>query len=249
MNDEIHIFEEMVRACELAAEYLGSEYQKSTSVGVKILDNDLKSPIDVNAENMIIEALKKFHLPFFTEEQGWIGSADVDYFLIDGLDGTVNFMCNVPIFCVSVALMRGKKPMAGVVRDVMGNNLCKKRVGQPLTINDKTILYSNRRKRREEAIALSAITPLVATNDDARQRNQEACLEFGKIRMFGSAAWSLMNLASGFSDAVVLTAINIWDVMGGLSLLDERNFVVSVSYPYTSEFLCDLRAERVGLSQ
>ena len=101
--------------------YLLGEFRSfdQKSIEVKSL-NQLVSYVDIKAENMLVEGLGKLipEAGFITEENTISKLSDEYNWVIDPLDGTTNFMHGIPVFAVSIALMKGQETLLGVVYDV-----------------------------------------------------------------------------------------------------------------------------------
>src|SRR6056300_1460415 len=104
-------------AALLAGNYLKEQQAKN----LKILSNkarDLKLQIDIDTEEIIKEHItQKSPLPILGEESGMSGELDGFFWVVDPLDGTSNFLRNIPISCVSISLMRDLTPALGVIFD------------------------------------------------------------------------------------------------------------------------------------
>ena len=106
----------LILGCEEAGDLLFTAWENLSDHDDFLLKNkDLKLDVDKLAEDKILQKIKPYYASCYTEESGWIGEEDTNHVLIDGLDGTVNFANNIPIFSVSAAIMNGPMPVAGVV--------------------------------------------------------------------------------------------------------------------------------------
>ena len=110
-------------AALLAGDYLKEQKAKN----LKILSNkarDLKLQIDIDAEEIIKEHItQKSSLPILAEESGMSGELDGLFWVVDPLDGTSNFLRNIPISCVSIALVQGFTPILGAIFDFNNSDL------------------------------------------------------------------------------------------------------------------------------
>ena len=110
-------------AALLAGDYLKEQQTKN----LKILSNnarDLKLQIDIDAEEIIKEYItQKSSLPILAEESGKSGDLDEFFWVVDPLDGTSNFLRNIPISCVSICLMQGLTPVIGAIFDFNNSDL------------------------------------------------------------------------------------------------------------------------------
>lgn len=227
--------------------FLRSRYESVLRDLYVIENSDLKIEDDLLAEGMLVQLLEPIGISCLTEERGWVGEPSEQYFLVDALDGTVNYVYGIPMFCVSVALMTDGKPILGVVVDIVSGNCYRRARGDVMYINGRKFGLTRGKKRYSEAVVLSAITPLVTNNKQSLDELNLYLQLFGKVRMLGSASWSIASVAAGKADAVALPAIRTWDVMGGHALLDDEHFNITVQYPYSDPTICDFYAERKDL--
>lgn len=235
-------FEALILGCQEAGELLFAAWTDRNHEDFIVKNKDLKLDVDKLAENKILQRIKPYYASCYTEESGWIGVENTNYVLIDGLDGTVNFAYNIPIFSVSAAVMNGSMPVAGVVVAPLNQQTFSRLAGSPLLVNGKHKIPIKRNKRCSEAVLLSAITPTFFEGKSA-SGHLYYLEKFGKVRMVGSAAWSVAMLAEGNIDAVYFPNIYKWDIMGGVALLDHDNFDIRITEDPTDNYLCTLYAK------
>ena len=240
---EMEDLDALILGCQEAGELLVAAWENlSVHDDFLVKNKDLKLDVDKLAENKILQRIKPYYASCYTEESGWVGSEDTNYVLIDGLDGTVNFANNIPIFTVSAAVMNGSMPVAGVVVVPLNQKTYSRRAGDPLSENRTHKKLIKRNKHCSEAVLLSAITPTFFESNSA-SRHWYYLEKFGKVRMVGSAAWSVAMLAAGNIDAVYFPNIYKWDIMGGVALLDHDNFDVQITEHANDKDLCTLYAQ------
>ena len=233
----------LILGCEEAGDLLFTAWENLSDHDDFLLKNkDLKLDVDKLAEDKILQKIKPYYASCYTEESGWIGEEDTNHVLIDGLDGTVNFANNIPIFSVSAAIMNGPMPVAGVVVVPLNQKTFSRRAGCPLLVNRKHKKLIKRNKHCSESLLLSAITPTFFDGHSA-SGHCSYLQKFGKVRMIGSAAWSIAMLAEGNIDAVYFPNIYKWDIMGGVALLDHDDFDIRITANANDNDLCTLYAQ------
>ena len=211
----------------------------------EITSHDIKLELDVRCQKLIE---KKLHAVFpeiaLLGEEGEAGKADAEYrWVVDPIDGTVNFAHGIPHASVSIALQqrvesRGSKvgkardrapahvthhasytTLIGVVYDPFQDELWTAIRGQPTRLNGRLIRVSRTHKLNE----------CIASIGFAKNRsNLEKALPYfiwlarrvRKIRMMGSAALALTYVATGRYDAYVERGISLWDVAAGGLILE-----------------------------
>ncbi|SMD34335.1 myo-inositol-1(or 4)-monophosphatase [Reichenbachiella faecimaris] len=212
--------EEFKLAKELAKE-VGSFLLKQESKHIDSLEGkDIKLKLDKEAEKKIIESLQsKFDYSILSEEVGLIGQIDQSkpYWIIDPIDGTMNYSRNCPIACVSIALWSNDQPILGVVYDFFRDELFSGLVGKGAWLNNNEIQPSEI-KERNQAILATGFPTYLDLNDKTLTAFFDHVKDYKKIRMFGSAALSLCYVACGRVDSYKEDKIKLWDIAAGLAI-------------------------------
>jgi myo-inositol-1(or 4)-monophosphatase len=182
---------------------------------------DLKLEADVEAERVILAALRGASPhPILSEESGADSgfSTDGRYWVVDPLDGTLNYGRRLPLCCVSIALWERDRPVLGVVHDFLRDECFTGEVGRGTACNDAPV--------RVSAVARADQAVLATGFPNARDFGDAALLDFvkdaqrfKKLRLLGSAALSLAWVAAGRADAYREDDIWFWDVAAGLALV------------------------------
>jgi len=182
---------------------------------------DLKLEADVLAEGRILDRLRASSpYPILSEESGANPgfSEEAEFWVVDPLDGTLNYGRHLPLTCVSIALWRGDQPVLGVVYDFERGELFSGRVGEGAVCNGTPIAVSN----VEDPAKAVLSTGFPSGRDFGEAALLDFCRkvqEFKKVRLLGSAALSLAWLAAGRLDAYAEDDIWLWDVAAGLALV------------------------------
>jgi myo-inositol-1(or 4)-monophosphatase len=209
--------------------------------------HDIKLELDVRCQALIEKILAATfpQIPVLGEE-GSTGDTTAEYrWVIDPIDGTVNYAFGMPHAAVSIALQsNGEKwkaapdkkvahlrtpnlvtrhsshiSIVGVIYDPFTDELWTTTIGQPTRLNGKIIHVSNRSKIEDCIIAMGF---------SKTQENFEKSLPHlirisrraNNIRIMGSAALELTYVASGRLDAYIERTINLWDVAAGALLVE-----------------------------
>ena len=224
MNDSARYLSVAVQAAKAAGKILMRHYGKLTPVDLAQKgDSDWVTTVDHASEETIIRILmKKF--PDHTvkaEESAPTAAASVYQWLIDPLDGTINYIHSFPAFCVSIALAVSGRLEVGVVYDPLRDELFTARRGFGTRLNGRRIRVSPQRAIRESLLAtgfpLRAKQRLNAYLESFRR----VFLETGSIRRAGSAALDLAYTACGRFDGFWEMALSSWDMAGGALLVQE----------------------------
>jgi myo-inositol-1(or 4)-monophosphatase len=200
----------------------------ATGVGTKTSPSDLVSDADRDAQAVverIIRSARPDDAIVGEEDLASQGTSGLSW-LVDPLDGTVNFLYGIPHWCVSVACSDADGPLAGVVFDPTRQELFHARRGGGAWLGERPLAVS----------ACADIgSALVATgfSYDPRLRAQQAELAtrlpvlFRDIRRAGSAALDLAYTAAGRVDGYFEVGVNPWDVEAGRLLVVEAGGVAT----------------------
>lgn len=190
--------------------------------------NQLVSYVDIETEKFLVEQLGKLvpEAGFITEENtSDIGRQTLNW-IIDPLDGTTNFIHNVPVYSVSVALAKGNEVLAGAVYEIGRDELFAASIGGGAWMNGERIEVSSASQLNDS---------LMATGFPYYDFEQmEAYLEVLKnlmqkthgLRRMGSAAVDLAYVACGRFEGFFEYGLNAWDVAAGILLVKEAGGTV-----------------------
>ena len=213
-----------VKAARAAGRILMRSYGKLTRADLSQKgDSDWVTTIDHASEETIIRILIKA-FPDHTvkaEESSPTAAESVYQWLIDPLDGTINYMHQFPAFCISIALAVSGQLEVGVVYDPLREELFTARRGYGSRLNGRRIRVSTQEVIRESLLAtgfpLRAKERLNAYLESFRR----VFLETGSIRRAGSAALDLAYTACGRFDGFWEMALSSWDMAAGALLVEE----------------------------
>ena len=190
---------------------------------------EVKIDADKRAEVMILAALERAApYPVISEEAGWVRAAagDVGYvWAVDPLDGSVNYLRGYPHCAVSIALLRGRTPVLGVVDCFLLDERFTGIDGEGAQLNGTRIQVS------QIADPASGIlqTGVPSRASAASMALFEARLTaWRKVRMIGSAATALAYVAAGRAEAYRESGSMIWDVAAGCALVKAAGGAFSI---------------------
>ncbi len=191
-------------------------------------DNDYVSEVDRLAEQAIIEIIHKAYPKhaILAEERGSHGSSEYEW-VIDPLDGTLNFLHGYPQFGVSIALKHYQQLDQAVIYDPIRQELFTASRGGGAQVNNRRMRVSN----------ISDINKaLLATGFPARRKEQldhflrdfkTLFLKSSGIRRAGAACLDLAHVASGRLDGFWEAGLGPWDIAAGALLIQEAGGMVS----------------------
>ncbi|HEY2713463.1 MAG TPA: inositol monophosphatase family protein [Chthoniobacterales bacterium] len=216
MTEPLSVATEAARA---AGELLRARFEKPLEVNATTA-HDIKLEVDVLAQNLITKILlERFPDHALYGEEGIVGDQSSPHqWVVDPLDGTVNFFYGIPHFCVSIALRHEREVIAGVIYDPMRNELWSvEKDGTPL-LNGGAI-HVSRRVQLAEAVVSIGLAKTTATIDAGLPLLQEMVHRVRKCRMLGSAALDMAYVACGRLDAYIEQGISLWDIAAGSLLV------------------------------
>lgn len=199
---------------------------------LKSCDIDLVTEVDKNVEDTIIGGLKaKFPDHKFIGEESVSSGAkceltDDPTWIIDPVDGTMNFVHGFPHSCISVGLTINKEAIAGIIYNPVLQQLFTAKKGQGAYYNNRQIHVSKIKELGKALIAFEA-----GTSRDTEKR--EVVFENFKlvvnkvhgVRCLGSAALNMAMVALGGADANFEFGIHAWDIAAGDILVREAGGV------------------------
>lgn len=145
--------------------------------------------------------------------------------IVDPLDGTMNYVHGLPNYAVSIGLTEGGKVIAGVIYDPVFDRCFKAEKGQGAYLNDEKIEVSNAQSLDEALIAFSFPTT-VSRDSQVIDDFINVLVKSQGIRRLGSAALNLAYVAAGHMDAYWAAFNKPWDVAAGAILVEEAGGVV-----------------------
>ncbi len=192
--------------------------------------NNLVSYVDKEAERKLVKRLREL-LPeagFITEEGTVETSADKEYnWIIDPLDGTTNFLHNLPIYSISVGLAKNKEVVLGVVHEMNRNECFHAIEGGSAYCNDKIIKVSGIQTLQESLLATGFPYYHLDKKDIYLEIIKEFIDKTHGIRRLGSAAIDLAYVACGRLEGYFEYNLNAWDVAAGTFIVQQAGGKVS----------------------
>lgn len=193
---------------------------------------DIKLELDRTTEKLIIDAIStKFDYPILSEEIGLTKENKINeaFWIIDPIDGTLNFSRDTPLCCVSIALWVDDAPIFGVIYDFNRKELFTGYVGIGAWVNNVD-LKLRKRKERSQSILATGFPTYMNTDDKVLKSFISNIQEYKKIRMIGSAALSLAYVACGRFDLYMENDIKLWDVAAGVAINKALGNEISIEH-------------------
>jgi myo-inositol-1(or 4)-monophosphatase len=183
--------------------------------------HDIKLALDKESQELITEILLGARPgDALYGEEGIAGNQESNrQWIVDPIDGTVNFFYGIPHFCVSIALRVDGEIVVGVIHDPMVGETWTVEKGSPAYLNGVEISTSKR-----DALEDSILYVGCGKDEEALrtgiERFRKASLKARKMRMMGSAALAMAYIASGRIDGYIESRISLWDIAAGQLLVE-----------------------------
>ena len=207
-------------AAHAAGQLLRAQFEKPLTLN-STTAHDIKLEVDVLTQDLITGMLlEKFPEHALYGEEGLVGDQSSDHqWVVDPLDGTVNYFYGLPHFCTSIALRFRGEMIVGVIYDPIREELWTGQKGQPPLLNGREFHVSTRADLAESVISVG-LSKTKATINDGLPLLQQMVHRVRKCRMLGSAALDLAYVACGRLDAYIEQGISLWDIAAGWLLVE-----------------------------
>lgn len=242
MSESLSQLEIAIKAAVEAGNLLVKHYGKISKLKQKESLRDVVTDIDTISEDAILSVLNAYDTNHgvLTEESGFVGKKSDDFWVVDALDGTVNYIHQVPLFSVSVAFFQNGRPQLGAVYNPLAKDLYYAELGVGSFKNQKRLTIE------DIGIENSLISMAFSGKKyNPEHRHQEFEL-FGKLNdssqgclRTGSAAMNLAYVADGKLGAAVGKASKLWDIAAGLVLAESAGAKVSYQTIDQEKYLVD----------
>ncbi|XP_043231254.1 inositol monophosphatase 1-like isoform X3 [Amphibalanus amphitrite] len=208
-------------------------FKKKKNVMLKASPIDLVTETDEAVEKFLFSELRKvFPQHRYIGEESVAAGAKVDFtdaptWIIDPVDGTMNFVHSFPFTCVSIGLTVNKEPVIGVIYNPILDHMYHARKGHGAFLNDEKITVSG-----ETDLSKSLVIGEMGTSPIPEKREcvfENARILVGKAhgyRFLGSAALCMCLLAEGGADVYYTFGVYCWDVAAGCVICREAGGVV-----------------------
>ena len=211
----------MIKATEKASKILIRDFGEIEKLQVsKKGPSDFVTNSDLKAEKIIIEELKKArpNYSIISEESGIENNKDRDNtWIIDPIDGTINFLHGIPHFAISIALKSNEEIISGIIFDPIKDEMF-------FAEKDNGAFFNNHRVRVSKKNDLNDCLFVMG----GKLKNE---LDFS-YRKSGCAALDMAYVAAGRYDGYFQKNLNLWDIAAGIILVKEAGGILNQVYLY-----------------
>ncbi len=212
-------FEEGLLLAEKAGRFLREN--RNRPLVEKNFNYDVKLKQDRESEDIILKGIENLFPGdgFLSEERGGKKTLSGWVWIIDPLDGTVNYSSGIPHCCVSIACKKGNRCF-GIVYDFFRDEMFKALKGKGAFLNGGRIRTSDTSDLKDAIMSFGLMKSREEITSGIDVFSGLA-LKVKKVRIMGAAALDLCYVASGRTDFFVETGLNAWDVAAGRIIVEE----------------------------
>ena len=223
-----HYLDAAEKAARAAGNLLRENFGRPQRVNA-VAAHDIKLQIDIQTQELITKLLlKEFPKHALYGEEGIVGDQSSEHqWIVDPLDGTVNYFYGIPHFCVSIALRLRNEVMVGVIYDPIRREMWKGQKGETSKLNGDPVRVSDRADLAEAVVSVG-----LAKTGETINANfpllQQMVHRVRKCRVLGSAALDMAYVACGRLDAYIEQGISLWDIAAGWLLVENAGGTVDL---------------------
>jgi len=196
---------------------------------------DFVTAADKRTEKIIIEELLKAHPDYgiLSEEIGEINKENKDHrWIIDPIDGTLNFLNGIPHFAISIGYEEKGEIVCGLIFDPIKDETFFAEKGSGAFLNNSRIRVSKKNKLKTSYLGTGGPKFFsLKRNDIFKEYIKVSNLVDAPVRKFGSAALGLSYVAAGRFDAYWEWDLNYWDIAAGIVILKEAGGFIEFIEP------------------
>ncbi len=185
---------------------------------------DFVSSADKRTEKILIDEFQKAYPEhgIITEETGIINKSNKNNrWIIDPIDGTMNFLNGVPQFAISIGYEENQEIKCGVIFNPITNEMFIAEKGSGAFLNNSRIRVSNKKNLQDSLLVTGGPKQSSKIKDKIFSEYISVSKKVSNVRKFGSASLDLAYVASGRFDGYWQRELNYWDVAAGIIIVKE----------------------------
>ena len=221
----------ITRACMKASRPLIRDFGEIENLQVLAKGpGDFVTSADKRTEKILIDELQKAHPDYgiITEETGIINKSNIkNRWIIDPIDGTMNFLNGVPQFAISVGYEEDGEIKCGVIFNPVMNEMFCAEKGNGAYLNNSRIRVSNKKKMNDALLVTGGPKGSSKIKDTIFSEYIRVSKNVPNVRKFGSAALDMAYVACGRFDGYWQRELNYWDIAAGIIILKEAGGFVN----------------------
>ena len=215
----------ITKACMKASRSLIRDFGEIENLQVSTKGpGDFVTSADKRTEKILIEELKKAHPEYgiITEETGIINKSNTNNrWIIDPIDGTMNFLNGIPQFAISIGYEEEGEVKCGVIFNPIMNEMFSAEKGNGAYLNNSRIRVSNKKKIKDALLVTGGPKGASKIKKKIFSEYIKISNHVSSVRKFGSAALDMAYVACGRFDGYWQRELNYWDIAAGIIILKE----------------------------
>jgi myo-inositol-1(or 4)-monophosphatase len=215
----------IIKACMKASRSLIRDFGEIENLQVSTKSpGDFVSSADKRTEKIIVNELLKAHPDYgiITEESGVLNKKNItNRWIIDPIDGTMNFLNGIPQFAISIGYEENKEIQCGVIFNPVTNEMFCAEKGNGAFLNNSRIRVSNKKKLESALVVTGGPKQASKIKEKIFEEYISVSKKVPNVRKFGSASLDLAYVACGRFDAYWQRELNYWDIAAGIIILKE----------------------------
>jgi len=215
----------ITKACMKASKSLIRDFGEIEHLQVSTkAPGDFVTTADKRTEEILISELQKAHPEYgiITEETGIINESNIkNRWIIDPIDGTMNFLNGIPQFAISVGYEEENEIKSGVIFNPITNEMFCAEKGNGAYLNNSRIRVSNKKKLQDALVVTGGPKQISKIKEKIFSEYIKVSNSVSNLRKFGSAALDMAWVASGRSDGYWQRELNYWDIAAGIIIVKE----------------------------
>lgn len=234
----------LLKAAKTGAALIKRHFDEPFEVSSKSTVNDLVTEVDKKSEEAIIEVIRQDYPDHYilSEEAGTLKQDSPYKWIIDPIDGTVNYAHHIPICCVSIAVEYMGEVILGAVYNPFLNELFFAQKGFGASLNNKRIHVSQQDDVKRACLVTGFPYKWEEMENDPVQVFERLIKKGAPVRRLGSAAIDLCWVACGRFDGFWEHNLNAWDSAAGYLIVEEAggkvtDFTGNIYSPYQKQLL------------
>ncbi len=223
------MIDKIINISKEAGRIIRDGFKTKLTLEYKSNSSDFVTNIDKAAEKVIVDFIKKEYPThnILAEESGSESKGSEYTWVIDPLDGTMNFAHGLPIFSVSIGVLKKDEIIAGVIYDVMNNVIFSSEQGSGAFQNGQKIMVSENPELSKSLLVTGFPYNIKDNPDFAIERFNKFLINSRGVRRLGSAAIDMCYVANGAFDGFWEVNLQPWDVCAGMLLIKEAGGEIS----------------------
>jgi len=220
----------ITKACMKASRSLIRDFGEIENLQVSTKGpGDFVTSADKRTERILIDELQRAHPEYgiISEEVGILNKSNIkNRWIIDPIDGTMNFLNGIPQFAISIGYEEDSEIKCGVIFNPILNEMFIAEKGNGAYLNNSRIRVSNKKKIKEALLVTGGPKGVSKIKDKIFSEYINVSNNVSNVRKFGSAALDMAYVASGRFDGYWQRELNYWDIAAGLIILKEAGGLV-----------------------